>query len=185
MIALIAKALFSKLGCTIAGASAVFLAALLIGAKLEIGHLKSQAAQMRAQVAEADARASKRAQAVTTAQAAVTSQVETKAATTLQRERVVTRTITERIPIYVPVEADARCIVPVGFVRVHDAAAVGDLSAVPESAGVADGGPSGLALSDVAEAVADNYGSARQNAGQLKALQDWIRQVAAVSATTP
>jgi hypothetical protein len=178
MLALLTKALFSKLGCTVAGAAAVFLAVLLIGSTLDNAHLKTQAATMRAQLAEADAKASKRVSDVATKQAAVTSTIETKAAVTAQRERVVTRTITERIPVYVPVEADARCVVPTGFVRLHDAAAVGDLSAVPESAGVADDGPSGLALSDVAEVVADNYGSARQNVAQLKALQEWVRGMA-------
>ncbi len=80
-------------------------------------------------------------------------------------------TIIKEVPVYVPVEADAACSVNRGFVRVHDAAAQGT---VPEPAGDADAGASGVALSAVAETVAGNYQSCHENAEQLRALQSWI-----------
>ncbi|MGD7330267.1 hypothetical protein, partial [Ralstonia pseudosolanacearum] len=64
-------------------------------------------------------------------------------------------TIIKEIPRYVPIQADASCVVPRGFVRLHDAAAA---DAVPDpGAGDADAAPSGVALSAVAGTVADNY----------------------------
>lgn len=80
------------------------------------------------------------------------------------------QTIVKEVPVYVPVEADAACSVNRGFVRVHDAAAAGD---VPEPARDADAAASGVALSAVAETVADNYRICRENAEQLRALQEW------------
>jgi hypothetical protein len=100
-------------------------------------------------------------------------------------ERIVTRyvdrvrvvhergaTLTKEIPVYVTAQADAACSVPVGFVRVHDAAAANDL---PGPAGAADAQPSGLALSTVAGILVDNYATCHAATEQLKALQAWVR----------
>ncbi|MCL9854320.1 hypothetical protein [Ralstonia solanacearum] len=82
-------------------------------------------------------------------------------------------TIIERIPSYVPVQADASCAVPRGFVRLHDAAAAGT---VPDpGTGDADAAPSGVALSSVAAAVADNYTDSHANSEQLTELQQLLR----------
>ncbi|MFX7930435.1 hypothetical protein ABTK36_19965, partial [Acinetobacter baumannii] len=46
----------------------------------------------------------------------------------VDRERVIRLkgdTIIKEVPRYVPVQADAACVVPRGFVRLHDAAAAG------------------------------------------------------------
>lgn len=80
-------------------------------------------------------------------------------------------TIIKEVPIYVPAQADAACLVPRGFVRLHDAAAEG---IVPEPAGDSDATPAGVALSAVAGTVAENYTACRANAEQLSALQSWI-----------
>lgn len=82
--------------------------------------------------------------------------------------------IVKEIPVYVPVEADAACVLPRGFVRLHDAAADGQLS---DPAGPADAAPAGIALSAAAETVADNYQRCHENAEQLIALQEWVRQM--------
>ncbi|MCA8205551.1 hypothetical protein LGM71_31470 [Burkholderia sp. AU33545] len=80
--------------------------------------------------------------------------------------------IIKEVPVYVDREADRACVVPVGFVRVHDGAAgnvpVGD-------PGSADAAPSGIALSAVAATVADNYTTCHENAEQLIALQARVR----------
>jgi len=81
-------------------------------------------------------------------------------------------TIIKEVPVYVPVQADAACTINRGFVRLHDAAAAGEL---PEPAGGADAPAAGLALSAVAETVTANYQTCHENAEQLRALQVWIR----------
>ncbi|MCL4778931.1 MAG: hypothetical protein KJ049_01970 [Gammaproteobacteria bacterium] len=84
--------------------------------------------------------------------------------------------IVKEVPVYVPVEADAACTINRGFVRLHDAAAAGEL---PKPAGDADAPAAGLALSAVAGTVAGNYQSCHENAEQLRALQAWVREMAA------
>lgn len=87
-------------------------------------------------------------------------------------------TITKEIPVYVTAQADARCTVPVGFVRVHDAAAqnvpvagsTGDPNAPAES----------VTLSGIATTVAGNYTACHETAEQLIALQDYVRSLQAI-----
>ncbi|WP_405124898.1 hypothetical protein [Ralstonia pseudosolanacearum] len=82
-------------------------------------------------------------------------------------------TIIKEIPRYVPVQADASCVVPRGFVRLHDGAAAG---AVPDpGAGDADAAPSGVALSAVAGTVTANYTDSQANSEQLAHLQQLLR----------
>ncbi|MDB0529703.1 hypothetical protein LBW56_23835 [Ralstonia solanacearum] len=81
-------------------------------------------------------------------------------------------TIIKEIPRYVPIQADAACAVPRGFVRLHDAAA----GTVPApGTGDADAAPSGVALSTVAATVADNYTDSHANSEQLTELQQLLR----------
>ncbi|KHJ63597.1 hypothetical protein [Burkholderia glumae] len=81
-------------------------------------------------------------------------------------------TIIKEVPVYVDREADRACVVPVGFVRVHDGAAANVPVGDP---GSADAAPSGIALSAVAATVAGNYTSCHENAEQLIALQARVR----------
>jgi hypothetical protein len=85
-------------------------------------------------------------------------------------------TIIKEVPVYVPVQADAACTINRGFVRLHDAAAAGEL---PEPARDADAAAAGLALSAVATTVTANYQTCHENAEQLRALQVWIGEMAA------
>ncbi|ROL88723.1 hypothetical protein [Pseudomonas protegens] len=92
-------------------------------------------------------------------------------------------TITKEVPIYVSKAADNACVVPAGFVRVHDAGAANlPMAAGP---GVADDASSGLALSTVAASVVDNYSQCHANAEQLKALQQWVRESQALLQGAP
>lgn len=86
-------------------------------------------------------------------------------------------TIIKEVLVYVPVQADAACTINRGFVRLHDAAAAGEL---PEPARDADAAAASLALSAIAGTVADNYQTCHENAEQLRALQAWVRMVASV-----
>lgn len=120
-------------------------------------------------------------QAETTASALRTQLKNTQDATVtvtqyVDRERVIRlkgETIVKEVPRYVPIQADAACVVPRGFVRLHDAAAAG---AVPDpDTGDSDAAPSGVALSAVAGTVAGNYTDSHANSEQLKTLQQALR----------
>ena len=82
-------------------------------------------------------------------------------------------TIIKEVPRYVPAEADAACTVPVGFVRLHDAAAAGDV--LDPNPGAADARPSGIALSAIAGTVVGNYTECHANAERMTALQATLR----------
>ena len=86
-------------------------------------------------------------------------------------------TIIKEVPVHVPAQADAACTINRGFVRLHDAAAQGELS---EPARNPDAAAAGLALSAVARTVAANYQTCLENAEQLRALQAWVGQMLAL-----
>ena len=93
------------------------------------------------------------------------------------RIRTVYRTLRAEIPAHVALETDRRFALPVGLVRLHDAAARGvELSRVPDPAGKPDGAASDVQPSDLAGAFVDNYGACRADGEQLAALQVWIRR---------
>ena len=81
-------------------------------------------------------------------------------------------------PVHVPVPADAACAINRGFVRLHDAAAAGEL---PEPARDADAAAAGIALSAVAGTVAANYQTCFEPAEQLRALQVWLGEMNAAA----
>jgi len=94
----------------------------------------------------------------------------------VDRERVIRvkgDTIIKEVPRYVPVQADAACVVPLGFVRLHDAAAAGTLPN-PDT-GDAHAAPAGVALSAVASTVAANYTDCHADAARLSSLQQTLR----------
>ncbi len=86
-------------------------------------------------------------------------------------------TITKEVPVYVTAQADAACSVPVGFVRIHDAAAQG--TDLVGSAADPDAPAAGVALSTVADTVASNYTACHANAEQVVALQAYINELLA------
>ena len=116
--------------------------------------------------------------AVRQRQAEATVQVVTRYVDRVRVVREKGDTIIKEVPIYVPVQADAACTINRGFVRLHDAAAAGEL---PEPARDTDAAAAGIALSAVAGTVAANYQSCHENAEQLRALQAWVREMAAIS----
>lgn len=109
--------------------------------------------------------------AVRQRQAEATVQVVTQYVDRVRVVREKADTIIKEVPVYVPVQADSACTINRGFVRLHDAAAAGEL---PEPARDADAAPAGLALSAVAGTVAENYQTCHENAEQLRALQAWV-----------
>ena len=124
------------------------------------------------------------AQLVTAQAAAIASDFEASAAradTTrvivyVDRVRVIhdaTMTLQQEIPRYVTPDTDRAFPLPVGFVRVHDAAAAG-VPLLP-AAGDSDAAPSGVAASAALGVIAGNYGVCHEATEQLNALQDWVK----------
>lgn len=70
-------------------------------------------------------------------------------------------TIIKEVPVYVPAQADAACTVNLGFVRLHDAAAAGELTTPARDS---DAAASSIALSTVATTVAANYQTCHETA---------------------
>lgn len=89
-------------------------------------------------------------------------------------------TIFKEVPVYVPAQADAACTINRGIVRLHDAAAAGEL---PDPARDADASAAGIALSAVAGTVAANYQTCHENAEQLRTLQAWVSEMGAAKQT--
>ena len=143
--------------------AAVFFAGLITGR--EQIQDKWDAAKIKASVKVAETKEQ---------QAEATVKVVTEYVDRVQIQRVAGQTIIKEVPVYVPAEADAACVLSRGFVRLHDAAAAGSL---PEPAGGSDAAPAGIALSAVASTVADNYERCHETGEQLTALQAWIREM--------
>lgn len=119
-------------------------------------------------------------------QGAVTNQVAIAAAE--HQVAIQTRTIetVREVPRYVTREADARCTVPVGAVRLHDAAAKGvPPDAVSFAAGKPNDAASGVDLSRLMSVAAANYGSCLQVRQNYIDLQSWVRGQQAVSQASP
>ena len=147
--------------------------ALLAAALLGFGWLKG-AEHVQDKWDAADVRNSQTTARISVKQAAATVQLVTRYVDRIQKIRVAGATIKKKVPIYVPVETDAACILTRGFVRLHDAAAAGQL---PGPAGDPDAAPAGIALSAVADTVADNYERCHENSAQLIALQEWVLEM--------
>ena len=120
----------------------------------------------------AEAKAAVHAVQVVQKQAAVAQAVAVRQQAAQDRVRTVTRTLIQKVPVYVTPKADAGCGVPDGFRLLHDAAAAG-VPPAAEPAGKSADTPSGLALSAVADTVTTNYGVCHETAERLKGWQDW------------
>jgi len=148
----------------------VLLAAALIG----FGWIKG-AGHVQARWDAAVQQQTLHAAAVRERQAQATVKVVTEYVDRVRVVREKGDTIIKEVPVYVPVQADAACTINRGFVRLHDAAAAGEL---PEPARDVDAAPADLALSAVAGTVAANYQTCHENAEQLRALQAWVGEMA-------
>jgi hypothetical protein len=99
-----------------------------------------------------------------------------------QREaevRTVTRTIVEKVPVYVTAETDRLYDLPLGFVRLHDAAALGT-PAVPFGAGESPDTPSLVEPSTGITVIAGNYGQCHVWREQVIGWQAWYAEQKAV-----
>lgn len=146
----------------------LLLLIVAIGGYVAVQSARLHSAEKRAAEASAEA-AALRIDLVT---ARATTRVVTRYVDRVQIVRERAATITKEVPVYVTAEADALCVVPVGFVRLHDAAAE---NRDPEPAGNPDAAAEGVELSTVTETVTGNYAICHETAEQVIALQDYVR----------
>lgn len=145
-----------------------------IGGYVVLQHHRVSRAEARAQAAEGQAaRLGAELQ-----QSRLNVRVVTQFVDRVQVVRERAATLTQEIPVYVTAQADARCAVPVGFVRVHDAAAQN--LPLDRPAGDPDAHAAGVTLSAVADTVAGNYGACHETREQLTGLQDYVRGLQAI-----
>lgn len=140
------------------------------------------AARAELRVARAEVQQARQETRTVYLRGAVTERVVTRYVQGAERVRTVTQNTLVEVPRVIPVEVDrAYGSMPVGFVRVWNAAVAGNpVSAVPDPAGRPDDARSGIDPSAVAANAVQNFGVCRLNADQLTALQQWIREQAAL-----
>jgi len=103
----------------------------------------------------------------------------------VDRVRVIhdtTHTLHQEIPTYVTPATDHAFPLPRGFVRVHDAAATGEL---PGPAGATDATASDVTASEAAGVIAANYGTCLQIREQLNAVLDRLEATTPASRASP
>lgn len=103
---------------------------------------------------------------------AITRKTEEQTTAAVERIKVVYRDLIKEVPTYVTPEADRRCDLPVGFVRLHDQAAAG-LPQVSAPAGDVRDAPSGVPLSAASGVIVGNYGVAYQWRERAVACETW------------
>ena len=89
-----------------------------------------------------------------------------------------TNTIIRRITEYVSVKSDDNCIVPIGLIRLFNAAAPNAYpdSSTPNDTWKPNDSASGMELNSLAAAIAQNLGRWKQDDQQLIDLQNLVRQ---------
>ena len=108
-----------------------------------------------------------------TAAAETTVKVVTKYVNKIQVVKEAGDVIYKEIPIYITKNDDSKCVVPNGFVLLHDSASRNE---IPNATRSVDAGASEVKISDVAGTVTENYTTYHQVSEQLKALQSWVKE---------
>jgi len=111
--------------------------------------------------------------------AAMTAKIRSQTEAVKVEIRYRTRTLTKEIPVYVTPEADARCVVPVGFVSLYNQAVAGGAE-VPERPGGPLDAPSGVDLSEVLATDVPNLGVANEALAEARAWRSWYPQAKAI-----
>ena len=146
--------------------------ALTYRAGVEVGVERQVAAQARREEA-----ARKAVAMVEKGGRAITAAVDQQSAARKVEIRTITKTLIEKVPVYVTVEADRHVDIPVGFVRLHDQAASG-LPGLPDAPGLVVDASSGVSLSAVAGTVVGNYGVAYEWREEALACRAWVARQA-------
>lgn len=119
--------------------------------------------------------------ALTDTQTGIAETVSKEHVRVVTKYRTVTQQIVKEVPTYVTKADDARCVIPWGFVRIHDAAASGDVPAPTDQPLPA---ASDVTLSQTAAVLAGNYGLCLEWRTEAATWRDWYqRNAAAVNLT--
>lgn len=116
---------------------------------------------------------------VQTAQTGVSAAVNTQYIKTIHQALVKGDTIKQKVPVYVPIQADAQCIIPNGFVSVWNSANSG--STLPDVPDTTVHEASGVKLSEVAAQHTTESTYTKQLETQVNGLIDWIEQESKVT----
>jgi len=81
--------------------------------------------------------------------------------------------IAKQIPNLITATADGQCVIPNGFVLLHDSASRNE---VPDTSRGANEGASEVKLSGVATTITENYTTYHKVAEQLRSLQEWVNE---------
>lgn len=145
------------------------------GYAMNVWHEAQDAKALRKQVAEAN-RQIEREQASDASTQATGEAV----AVAVDRVQWRTRTLIKEVPVYVTPETDRSYgDLPLGFVRLHDAAALGT-APVPFGTGKSSDTSGGVAPSAAVGTIADNYGTCHVWREQVIGWQDWYRSQSAL-----
>lgn len=166
--------IFSGIGGYVASALAAAALAAFLTHKIDDDALKAvQLADQKAavQAVQAAGAAQKRQDDVALNAAVAEAKAQQKIITQVQ-------TITKEITVHVP---DTRVCIPIGLVRVLNAAAANN----PDTSGIAPGqlddACSTVTWRSLAGDIVDDYGTAHKNAEQLNALEGTIRDMVAAA----
>lgn len=108
-------------------------------------------------------------------------QVSAKLDRSEKRSKLLKEKLDAAIPFYVSPEADAQCVVPVGFIRLHNLSLEGRANPSAPAQGLTIPGsrpkdadaPSGVALSTVGSTVATNYAECEARREIIESWQEW------------
>ena len=123
---------------------------------------EAKVAEVKLQMAKKDAASSD-----------ATVKVVTKYITNVEVVKEKGESIVKEIPKLITATADGQCVIPNGFVLLHNSASRNE---VPDSSGVTNDAASGVKLSGVAETITENYTTYYKVAEQLKSLQEWVKE---------
>lgn len=161
-------------GCVVAIVGALSFGTWSVVHSIQAGAVKSYVAADAVTTANAQAAGAK----IDSAQSAIDAKSAEDSAAHQTAEARVATVVKQKVYIHVhdPVAPRAVGCIPYGLVRLHDAAAIGvDPDTLPLPSGVSDDACSPVAVTALAEAIADNYAAARANAAQLNDLIGNVR----------
>jgi hypothetical protein len=154
----------------IVGAVVVLVLIYQGGVSAGVQHEKAAEAKRIASVMKTVKKVEKGAEAITAA-------TDKKAAERVVEIRTVTKTLVEKVPVYVTAETDRRYLLPDGLVRLRDQAAAG-VSEVPAHPGELFDAPSAVPASAFAETLVLDYGTAHEWKEAALACRSWVSEQA-------
>jgi len=155
------------------GATALGLG--ILGAVAAGGYLLGHRDGVQAEIADEAARTAKAARAVARVEkagASISADVAGDLAAAQTRIAVLTSQLQQKVPSYVTTEADSRCVIPDGYVRLRDAAGAG-LPVIPLGPGGSIDANSGLVLSDLASNDLVNAAAFNRCVAEVTAWRGW------------